>query len=76
MSTASADVGRILGVRTGNARSAAALWAEVERGFRPVVDRAFPAIRAADAHRYLEADDNLGRVVLTTGSPGDWADPA
>ena len=65
---------RVLGVRTGNARSADALWAEVGRGFRPVVDRTFPAARAADAHRYLEADDNLGRVVLTTGAPDDWAD--
>jgi len=66
---------RIIGVRTGNAASAAALWREVDRGFRPVVDRAFPARRAADAHRYLEQDSNMGRVVLTTGSAEDWAGP-
>jgi NADPH:quinone reductase-like Zn-dependent oxidoreductase len=64
---------RIIGVRTGNAGSAAALWREVARGFRPVVDRAFPAAAASGAHRYLEADDNMGRVVLTTGSPDDWS---
>jgi NADPH:quinone reductase-like Zn-dependent oxidoreductase len=64
---------RIIGVRTGNARSAAALWREVDRGFRPVVDRMFPARRAADAHRYLAEDSNMGRVVLTTGSAEDWS---
>ncbi len=63
---------RILGVRTGNPASAKAVWDEVARGFRPVVDRAFPVARAADAHRYLEADNNMGRVVLTAGSDDDW----
>lgn len=58
---------RVLGVRTGNDASALALWAEVARGFRPVVDRAFPLAEAAQAHRFLEADDNMGRIVLTTG---------
>lgn len=58
---------RILGVRTGDDASGRALWAEVARGFRPVVDRAFPLERAADAHRFLEADDNMGRIVLTAG---------
>jgi len=66
---------RIIGVRTGNVTSAAALWREVDRGFRPVVDRTFPVCRAADAHRYLEQDNNMGRVVLTTGSAEDWTGP-
>ncbi|MDL5160347.1 alcohol dehydrogenase catalytic domain-containing protein [Actinomycetospora termitidis] len=57
---------RVLGVRTGNAASAEALWAEVARGFRPVVDRGFALSAAADAHRLLEADEAMGRVVLTT----------
>ncbi|GAA4905518.1 D-arabinose 1-dehydrogenase-like Zn-dependent alcohol dehydrogenase [Actinomycetospora succinea] len=59
---------RVLGVRTGNDASAEALWAEVGRGFRPVVDRAFPLEAAAVAHRFLEADDNMGRIVLTTAA--------
>ncbi|MFC5137968.1 alcohol dehydrogenase catalytic domain-containing protein [Actinomycetospora rhizophila] len=59
---------RILGVRTGNDASARELWAEVGRGFRPVVDRAFPLEAAALAHRFLEADDNMGRIVLTTAA--------
>jgi NADPH:quinone reductase-like Zn-dependent oxidoreductase len=63
---------RVLGVRTGNLASARAVWDEVAKGFRPVVDRAFPVARAADAHRYLEADNNMGRVVLTAGSDDDW----
>ncbi len=31
---------------------------------RPVVDRVFPAERAAEAHRYLESNLNFGSVVL------------
>lgn len=63
---------RLIGVRTGNPASVAALWAEVGRGFRPVVDRAFPVAQAAAAHRHLEADGNMGRVVLTAGTAADW----
>jgi NADPH2:quinone reductase len=33
---------------------------------RPIIDRTFPLIRAADAHRYLEAGDHIGKVLLTT----------
>jgi NADPH:quinone reductase-like Zn-dependent oxidoreductase len=64
---------RILGIRTGNQTSVDELWAEVGRGFRPVLDRTFPVLHAADAHSHLEADGNLGRVVLTTGA-SDWPD--
>lgn len=63
---------RIFGVRTGNPASVAALWDEVGRGFRPVVDRTFPVAHAAAAHRHLEADGNMGRVVLTAATPQDW----
>ena len=63
---------KVLGVRTGNLVSARRLWREVDRGFRPVVDRLFPVAHAADAHRYLEADNNMGRVALTTGRDEDW----
>lgn len=55
---------RILGVRSGNAASVRALWAEVERGFRPVMDTAFPLSQAATAHSFLEQDRNMGRIVL------------
>lgn len=63
---------RIIGVRTGNVRSARRVWSAVEAGFRPVIDRSFPIREAAEAHRYLEASANTGRVVLTTAAD-DWA---
>lgn len=55
---------RIIGVRTGNAASVAALWREVANGFRTVVDASFPLEQVADAHRYVEDSGNVGRVVL------------
>ncbi|MFC5138987.1 alcohol dehydrogenase catalytic domain-containing protein [Actinomycetospora rhizophila] len=63
---------RIVGVRSGNLRSARRLWAAVADGFRPVIDRALPVAQAAEAHRYLEDSANTGRVVLTTADD-DWA---
>jgi NADPH:quinone reductase-like Zn-dependent oxidoreductase len=62
---------RVIGVRTGNPAAVEALWTQVEHGFRAVLDRTFPIARAADAHRYLEDDSNVGRVALTLG-PADW----
>ena len=59
---------RVIGVRTGNPASCRALWAEVEHGFRPVVDRTFPLFAAAEAHHYLETDTNVGRVALINDS--------
>lgn len=55
---------RVIGVRTGTQEAIEALWREVDAGFRPLVDTAFPLERAADAHRHLEGDAGTGRVVL------------
>lgn len=63
---------RVIGVRSGNLRSAQRLWDLVDQGFRPSVDRTFGIGDAAAAHRYLEAETNTGRVVLTT-TDDDWA---
>ncbi len=60
---------RIVGVRTGNAASVTALWAEVDRGFRPVMGTAFQLEDAEQAHRMLEDDANVGRVVLLVDHP-------
>lgn len=37
---------------------------------RPVVDRAYPASAAGEAHRRMEADLNFGKLVLTWGEAG------
>lgn len=63
---------RVIGVRSGNLRSARRLWEAAAAGFRPIVDRVFPVAQAADAHRYLESDTNTGRVVLSTADD-DWS---
>ena len=33
---------------------------------KPVVARTFPLERAADAHRFIQSRQNIGKVVLTT----------
>jgi NADPH:quinone reductase-like Zn-dependent oxidoreductase len=58
---------RVVGVRTGNLTALDNLWTQVHDGFRTIVDRSFPLEDAASAHRYVEADDNVGRVTLTVG---------
>lgn len=63
---------QVLGVRTGNQESVRRLWDDVARGFRTAVDTTFSVRQAADAHRYVEHHDNVGRVVLTA----DWSCPA
>ncbi len=61
---------RIIGVRTADMRSVQRLWADVARGFRTAVDATFPMYEVAQAHRYVEQQNNIGRVVLTaTWSP-------
>jgi NADPH:quinone reductase-like Zn-dependent oxidoreductase len=60
---------RVIGVRTGNQASIDALWAEVDRGFRPVLDTTFPLEEAAGARRYLEDGRNVGRVSLIIPQP-------
>jgi putative PIG3 family NAD(P)H quinone oxidoreductase len=42
------------------------VWPLVESGaIKPVIDRRIPMARAAEAHRVVEASDNLGKVLLT-----------
>jgi putative PIG3 family NAD(P)H quinone oxidoreductase len=41
------------------------VWPLVESGrIKPVIDRAFPMERAADAHRLVESSEHLGKVLL------------
>jgi putative PIG3 family NAD(P)H quinone oxidoreductase len=43
------------------------VWPAIESGeVRPVIDRAVPMERAADAHRAMEAGGHLGKIMLLT----------
>lgn len=47
------------------------ILADVAAGrLRPIVARTFPLDQAADAHRFLQARSNIGKVVLTIGDAG------
>jgi NADPH:quinone reductase-like Zn-dependent oxidoreductase len=42
------------------------VWPLVETGLvRPVIDSTFPLSKAADAHRRMEADLHIGKILLT-----------
>ncbi|MES2184085.1 MAG: NAD(P)H-quinone oxidoreductase [Pseudomonadota bacterium] len=44
----------------------ATLWPAIAAGkVRPVVNKSFRLAEAADAHRYLESGQNIGKIVLT-----------
>ncbi len=44
------------------------VWPLVADGrIRPVVEQVLPMSRAADAHRAMDADEHVGKVLLTTG---------
>ena len=55
----------VLGVRTYNPPAADRLWALVNEGLRPVISEVFPLESVRDAHRCIENQENIGRVVLS-----------
>jgi NADPH:quinone reductase-like Zn-dependent oxidoreductase len=56
----------ILGSTMATREDFAALLALIERErIHPIVDRSFPLAEAAEAHRYLESAQQLGKIVLT-----------
>src|SRR5579871_2039067 len=44
------------------------VFENLERGkLRPIVDRTFPLAQIVDAHKYLESNQQVGKVVVTVG---------
>lgn len=60
----------VLGVRTYNPPSADRLWELVQEGLRPVISEVFPLESVRDAHRCIENQENIGRVVLSVWEEG------
>jgi len=43
------------------------VWPLVSEGrIRPVIDTIFPLAQAADAHKMMEADTHVGKILLAT----------
>ena len=56
---------RLLGLMVGSRALATEMAAFVQRsGIHPVIDRVFPFEEAAEAYRYLDAGQHLGKVVI------------
>ena len=55
----------IVGIRTHTLAALDGFWRLAENGLETLVDRTFPLDEVGDAHRYVEAEMNFGRVVLT-----------
>jgi len=63
---AGVNMGRLWDEKELASEAFAALLALYEQGeIEPHVDRTFPLDRAAEAHAYIEAGQNLGKVLLT-----------
>jgi L-gulonate 5-dehydrogenase len=55
----------VIGIRTHTQAALDGFWSLVQRGIETRIDRTFPLDEVADAHRYVEAEKNFGRVLLT-----------
>jgi NADPH:quinone reductase-like Zn-dependent oxidoreductase len=54
----------VIGVRTHTQAGLDGFWRLAQDGIKAHVDRTFPLDEVADAHRYVEAEKNFGRVIL------------
>ena len=54
----------VVGIRTHTQAALDGFWNLVGAGMEAHVDRTFPLEQVADAHRYVEAQKNFGRVLL------------
>jgi NADPH:quinone reductase-like Zn-dependent oxidoreductase len=55
----------VIGIRTHTQASLDGFWQMVRDGIETRIDRSFPLEEVAEAHRYVEAEKNFGRVLLT-----------
>ena len=55
----------IIGIRTHTQAALDGFWKLAADGLETLVDRSFRLDEVAEAHRYVEAEKNFGRVVLT-----------
>ncbi|TMF35769.1 MAG: zinc-binding dehydrogenase [Chloroflexi bacterium] len=55
----------VIGIRTHTQASLDGFWRMVQDGIETRIDRSFPLDDVAEAHRYVEAEKNFGRVLLT-----------
>jgi NADPH:quinone reductase-like Zn-dependent oxidoreductase len=55
----------VIGIRTHTQASLDVFWQMVKDGIETRIDRSFPLDDVAEAHRYVEAEKNFGRVLLT-----------
>jgi len=55
----------VIGIRTHTQASLDGFWRMVQEGIETRIDRSFPLDDVAEAHRYVEAEKNFGRVLLT-----------
>ena len=62
-------IGPLLGDPARRGRAVADITARLERGeFTPVIDSYFPLERIQDAHRRVESNQQIGKVVVTPGA--------
>nr|WP_207711545.1 zinc-binding dehydrogenase [Sulfobacillus harzensis] len=47
-----------------------ALWLFETGRVKPVIDRAFPLESIQEAHRYMESNQNIGKILVTVGQEG------
>jgi NADPH:quinone reductase-like Zn-dependent oxidoreductase len=55
----------VIGIRTHTQAALDGFWTLAQNGLETLVDRTFTLDEVGDAHRYVEAEKNFGRVVLT-----------
>jgi NADPH:quinone reductase-like Zn-dependent oxidoreductase len=55
----------VVGIRTHTQAALDGFWELAADGLETLVDKTFPLDDVVEAHRYVEAEKNFGRVVLT-----------